>query len=109
MTQDYLKDLLFDNNVFGTRNKVTDSEGNELGEAQSDAGSQTQGALSGALKGASAGAALGPWGMAGGALIGGVAGFLTADTGAEDKLNQIKRERDAQIFSAIQFWETSKY
>jgi hypothetical protein len=89
--------LLFDNNVFGTRNKVTDSEGNELGEAQSDAGSQTQGALSGALKGASAGAALGPWGMAGGALIGGVAGFLTADTGAEDKLNQIKRERDAQI------------
>ena len=35
--------------------------------------------------------------MAGGALIGGVAGFLTADTGAEDKLNQIKRERDAQI------------
>lgn len=89
--------LLFDNNVFGTRNKVTDSEGNELGEAQSDAGSQTQGALSGALKGASAGAALGPWGMAGGALIGGVAGFLTADTGAEDKLNQIKRERNAQI------------
>jgi len=89
--------LLFDNNVFGTRNKVTDSEGNELGEAQSDAGSQTQGALSGALKGASAGAALGPWGMAGGALIGGVAGFLTADTGAEDKLNQVKRERDAQI------------
>jgi hypothetical protein len=89
--------LLFDNNVFGTRNKVTDSEGNELGEAQSDAGSQTQGALSGALKGASAGAALGPWGMAGGALIGGVAGFLTADTGAENKLNQIKRERDAQI------------
>lgn len=89
--------LLFDNNVFGTRNKVTDSEGNELGEAQSDAGSQTQGALSGALKGASAGAALGPWGMAGGALIGGVTGFLTADTGAEDKLNQVKRERDAQI------------
>jgi hypothetical protein len=89
--------LLFDNNVFGTRNEVTDSEGNVLGEAQSDAGSQTQGALSGALKGASAGAALGPWGMAGGALIGGVAGFLTADTGAEDKLNQIKRERNAQI------------
>lgn len=89
--------LLFDNNVFGTRNEVTDSEGNVLGEAQSDAGSQTQGALSGALKGASAGAALGPWGMAGGALIGGVAGFLTADTGAEDKLNQIKKERNAQI------------
>jgi hypothetical protein len=89
--------LLFDNNVFGTRNKVTDSEGNELGEAQSDAGSQTQGALSGALKGASSLAALGPWGMAGGALIGGAVGFLTADTGAEDKLNQIKRERDAQI------------
>jgi hypothetical protein len=89
--------LLFDNNVFGTHNKVTDSEGNELGEAQSDAGSQTQGALSGALKGASAGAALGPWGMAGGALIGGVAGFLTADTGAQDKLNQVKKERNAQI------------
>ncbi len=51
---------------------MTDSEGNVLGSYET----QGEAIGKGALSGASAGAALGPWGAAGGALIGGTMGFI---------------------------------
>lgn len=45
-------------------------------------------ALSGAASGAAAGSALGPWGMAAGALIGGVGGLLKAKKAKEEETAQ---------------------
>jgi hypothetical protein len=52
-------------------------------------------ALSGAAQGASMGMVLGPWGAAGGALIGGAAGLFSA--GKAQQLDEDRRETEAIV------------
>jgi hypothetical protein len=57
------------------------------------------GAFGGAVSGASAGAALGPWGMAAGALIGGVAGFAQGKRAQKLEKDYQNAEKKADPFS----------
>jgi len=66
--------------------KVTDSEGNEIGSEVS----LGKGVLNGAAQGASMGAAAGPWGAAIGAGVGAIYGGITTNMANDD----VRRERN---------------
>jgi rubrerythrin len=58
----------------------------------------TNGAMSGAATGAAAGASLGPWGMAGGAILGGASGFFSAKGAESNNKAMIALAREQMAF-----------